>query len=288
MPTPVVIEHVSDIGDAEALLRAGFEPVECSFDRPVIGPLSMDHHGQLSHLGGVALRAYRDHFGACRDNPDFVVSGAADADATFAIAALAGLLPDPATTDLTALARLIDQEDLDPLHTDLATAEGGALLLLWKELASPGCGDVVSFYGGVDRWRALTSNPHLGSLPEAALRDAALRRSIVEHFPLEHVSDLVALFTAERATFQPLYRRSPVLVCFLPTEHAVRIGVRDRATAEQLFGAGGLRNVFPKLLPASHVGAWDGSEDSGVSPSGLELTEEHARLVAATVASSVI
>ena len=52
------------------------------------------------------MRGYRDHQGARVEDPRFVVTGRADADATFAIAALAGLLPSKAEIDLGELADL--------------------------------------------------------------------------------------------------------------------------------------------------------------------------------------
>ena len=123
--------------EAEQLTATGFEPVECSFGSTgsVVGPLAMDHHGSESHREGVAIRAYRDHFGVCKENPKFVVTGAADADATFAIAALCGILPHPSraaelekapppvkaanTKDISGLALLVNKVDTAPIGVRL-------------------------------------------------------------------------------------------------------------------------------------------------------------------------
>ena len=81
------IYHSNDPQEIEHMLDEGYEPVECSIGgRSIVGDLQMDHHGELSHLTGVAIRAY-ENYGARKDDPRFVVTGAADADATFAIAA---------------------------------------------------------------------------------------------------------------------------------------------------------------------------------------------------------
>lgn len=85
----IVIKHVNTTVEAIELLEQGYCPVECSIGgESIVDELSMDHHGVLSHLEGVAVRAYRDYFGVRKSDPRFVVTGAADADATFAIAAL--------------------------------------------------------------------------------------------------------------------------------------------------------------------------------------------------------
>lgn len=78
------IIHTNDAAEARRLTLDGFEPVECSFggEGSVLGPLLMDHHGAESHREGVAIRAYRDHYGARRDDPRFVVTGAADGGLT--------------------------------------------------------------------------------------------------------------------------------------------------------------------------------------------------------------
>src|SRR5258708_10597265 len=107
----------------------------------------MDHHGVLAHLESVALRAWRDHRGARCADPRFVVTGAADADATFAIAALAGLLPEG--RGLGPLAELIADADVRPHALADDPRPEAALLLLWRRMAS-GVQDATAFYGGGD------------------------------------------------------------------------------------------------------------------------------------------
>ncbi|MEI6288553.1 MAG: hypothetical protein WCP18_03165, partial [bacterium] len=125
----LTIKFVKTASEAVAALEQGFEPIECSFgsEGSVVGSITMNHHGDHSGLEGVALRAYRDHFGARKSDPRFVVTGAADADACFCIASLAGLLPHKSreaelatapppvkasgTRDLTKLAELVNLVD---------------------------------------------------------------------------------------------------------------------------------------------------------------------------------
>lgn len=174
----------ADEAVARERVAAGYEPVECSFGSAgsVIGALIMDHHGECAQLEGVALRAYRDHFGARKADPCFVVTGAGDADACFAIAALAGLLPHPSraaelekapppvkaagTRDLTKLAELVNLVDTAPIGVRCEETEEGVMLLLWNQMSSS-VQDATSFHAGVDRWRCL-----LGRAPKALLAAA--------------------------------------------------------------------------------------------------------------------
>ena len=86
---------VSTVSEARRYIAQGFCPIECSIGgESIVDDLIMDHHGPHSHLESVAIRAYRDLFGARREDPRFVTA-IGDADACFAAAALAGELPHP-------------------------------------------------------------------------------------------------------------------------------------------------------------------------------------------------
>lgn len=264
----------------------------------MVGSLKMDHHGDNSHLEGVAVRAYRDHFGVRKDDPRFVVTGMADADATFAIAALCGLLPHPSrivelekapapvkaagTRDLTNLAQLINQVDVAPIGVRLEEITDGVLLLFWKQLAS-GIGDETAFYAGIDHWRLL-----LGRAPKALLEAAKTEESnrvtAARNAEIDQISDSVAVVKSSVFGFDVWYAEAaPVIVAFVEATGAITIGCQDIETAENLFGPGGLKNVFVSLEPKG----WGGRETIGGSPRGKKLTMEEAIEVAKKVASMV-
>lgn len=57
--TPQLKLHwVPGAAEARTLRDSGYCPVECSFgEESIVDALQMDHHGPLSHLKGVAIRA---------------------------------------------------------------------------------------------------------------------------------------------------------------------------------------------------------------------------------------
>lgn len=292
------IVHTNDIVYAKEQMLWGYEPVELSIGgESLVGPLAMDHHGVESWREGVAIRAYRDYFGIRRAYPDFVVTGAADADATFAIAALAGLLPHPSrklefsgspervrdvmTRDLTRLAETINRHDTDPIGQRLEETPEGVLLLLWMQLSS-GVEDATAFYAGVDRWRALTGGRLLAPLLEAARAQEADRVAVARRARITRVSDSVIMVESAAWSFDVHYELAPCVLAY--HDGVATIGCRDKATAERLFGPGGLKNVFPKLTP----GGWGGREAVGGSPRGLQLSPSEITDAAYLVASMVL
>lgn len=300
MAKAIEIIWTADKAEADRLAGLGYEPVECSFGHfgSSLGLLVMDHHGAESHREGVAIRAYRDHFGALRKVPWFVVTGAADADACFAIAALCGLLPHPSraaefetapppvkaagTRDLTKLAELVNRVDTAPIGVRLEETEDGVLLLLWNQIASS-AQDATAFHAGVDRWRCL-----LGRAPQALLAAAkteeATRVAEARKAEVTKVSDCVAVVESPVWGFDVWYAEvAPVIVAFVAANGNVTVGAPDTETAERLFGPGGLKNVFPRLEPQG----WGGRETIGGSPRGMKLTREQAVAAAAVIAAAV-
>lgn len=287
------------VEEATRLAEAGFEPVECSFGAvSVVGSLIMDHHGEYAELEGVALRAYRDHFGARQSDPRFVVTGAADADACFAIAALAGMLPHPShetelasaapsvkasgTRNLTGLAELVNRVDTAPIGVRLEESEEGALILLWNQLSSS-VHDATAFYAGLDRWRAL-----LGRTPKALIQatknEEETRVAKAREARVVRISDQVAVVESPVWGFDVWYAEvAPVIVAYVATSGTITLGCPSTEVAETLFGLGGMKNVFPKLTPAG----WGGREAIGGSPRGQKLTREQA-LEAANVTAEAL
>lgn len=296
----IQIVHVSTAHEASEYLELGYEPIECSFGtKSVVGQLTMDHHGSLSHLEGVAVRAYRDHFGARKSDPRFVVTGAADGDACFCIAALCGLLPHPSrvtelekapppikaagTKDISVLAALVNQVDTAPIGVRLEETEEGVTLLLWNQLSSS-VQDATAFHAGIDRWRCL-----LGRAPKALLAAAkgeeANRVAEARKAKVERVGVSVALIESPVWGFDVWYAEvAPVIVAFVAANGAITLGCPDAGVAERLFGEGGLKAVFPKLQPAG----WGGREAVGGSPRGVKFTREDAVAAAKVLAENLV
>jgi len=276
------IRHVCSAAEAEALRAEGFCPIECALGVSIVDELQMDHHGELSGLEGVAVRAYRDHFGARRTDPRFVVTGFADADACFCIAALCGLLPHPSrahefaaasppmrargTRDLSALAGLVNRIDTSPIGVRLEQEADGDTLLLWNQLG--GGNDRLAFYAGVDRWRALTMGPPPTVLLNAARREELSRVDRARSASCHLISPSVAVVESSVWGFDVWYSEvAEVIVAFVEETGNITIGCPDQATAERFFGPGGLKNIFPKL-----GSGWGGREAIGGSPRGQRMT----------------
>jgi len=293
------IVWTANVDEVRALAARGYEPVECALgSESIVGPLQMDHHGRLSHLEGVALRAYRDHFGSRREAPRFVVTGTADADATFAIASLAGVLPHPTqarfvaqatpriqaamTRDLSQFAVLVNKADVEPLGLALETTSDGRTLLLWNQMASD-VQDATAFHAGVDRWRALLCGAERKSLLAAAAMQEAERIEEARRASVERLTPQVALVESGCRGFDVWYTEiAPVIVLYNEAIGNVTVGCPGKEAAERVFGPGGLLQVFPLLLPPG----WGGREGIGGSPRGARLTRAQAREAALRIAEA--
>lgn len=150
----------------------------------------LDHHGRMSHLESVAIRAYRDFFAAREADPRFVVNHI-DADSIFAVAALAGLLPHPQSKyaaslpvflqktwlqDLLPLAETIAVMDTDPIGRDVLSMDFGAILITWEALFGANASDELAAYAAVEGWRRLLTQPSTKAFVAAAEKAEAERR----------------------------------------------------------------------------------------------------------------
>lgn len=328
----------NDANEIRSLVSEGYCPVECSIGgESIVDELSMDHHGELSHLESVALRAYRDHFAQRKEDPRFVVTGTCDADAAFAIASLAGLLPHPnkdvskapaflhrsMTKDLISLAETVATIDTDPIGRVVSQMPFGDALLTWGAMnggATNNLAAVAAVYG----WVKLTSgNPALSAFlkaaeeSESALREAAQldlkeRGSyslISRGEAVNEATPPVGFNTRKQRRFALIidgsrcfgfntwYQRiekaepsskegweTPVVLALSEKGQNITIGCPNKDVAEELFGPGGLKNVFPKM---PHEG-WGGREAVGGSPRGQVMTAQDLQAAAIVVVQNLI
>lgn len=272
MTKNLTIVHVTNVDEARALVAQGYCPVEFSAGQSVVDHLQMDHHGAYSHLEGVAVRAFRDHLGARANDPRFVVTGAADADATFAIASLAGMLP---AGDWSALADLINRVDCDPIGTvklkGLAESPEGQMILLFNQVASS-AQDAAAFYAGVDRWRSILGRKPWALLQAVGEEDASRRARAAaaeeRRLPLSPSVDIL-IVESEVFGFDVWYNRAPVVLAKTPNGN-VTVGCVSVTIAEAIFGPGGLKNVFARHTKPG----WGGREAIGGSPRGQAMSAE--------------
>ncbi len=317
MKRPEVDVIVSnDIDEIRAYVAQGWCPVECSVDgESVVDELVMDHHGKLSHLEAVSIRAYRDFFGVRRDDPRFVIAGGADADATFAAAAIAGILPHPSraaelegrpadvierlSADLSPLAETIAIIDTDPIGRDVSAMPSGDVALLWESLVGTGR-DHISACAGVSMWRTLTSaserriGPYLrvAHESEAARRDAALEDLrergqelggvlVIRGSRVFGFSEWYGREVESGEASSPSGWRHPVVLSYSEKYGNVTVGCPNVRVAEELLGEGGLKNVLDELEPSG----WGGREAVGGSPRGARLKWEQVEAAASAIAA---
>lgn len=312
---------VKNIEGVKELVSNGYCPVECSFGGvSVVDELQMDHHGSMSHLESVAIRAYRDHYGARQQDARFVVNHV-DADSIFAVAALAGLLPHPQCfaaqampafkqrpwlVDLLPLAQTIATIDTDPIGRDIIAMPYGDVLITWDAMFGFGADDDLAAIAAVQGWRQLLTAPAC-KVFLAAAKDSEQERVASALADLrergEKVGQVLILKQSRVFGFAEWYQRQPEagaateaagwehqVAIALTEQQAITFGTPNQSVAEQVLGKGGLTNVFAKLneFYGLEPGAGFGGRDVvGGSPRGMKMTEEDLRK-AAKVANDII
>ena len=291
----------NDASEVRSLISQGYCAIECSIGgESITCDLQMDHHGENSNLESVAIRSYRDHFGARREDPRFVVVGTPDADACFCIASLAGLLPHPSVEvasylpphvkaskqkDLIELAETIAVIDTDPIGRDLSAMPCGAELLLWNAMVSFSEDTALTAKAGVWLWGQIAANaPSRKPLIEHSLvlegqrREEALKETIIDlGGGIGYIEESACWGfdvwygrQTDHASDAPEGWRFGVILARVASSGAITIGSPNQAVAECLFGSGGLKNVFPHLPREG----WGGREAIGGSPRGEKMSVE--------------
>ena len=302
----ITIAFSKDIRTVNALVAAGYCPVECSFGGiSVVDELGLDHHGEKSHLESVAIRAYRDYFGKRASDPRFVINHI-DADSIFAVASLAGLLPHPSAAknmpvflqktwgqDLLPLAETIAVMDTDPIGRDIIAMPMGNVLAAWNSLFGENANSELAAYAAVEGFRRLLTQPSAQVFVAAAenaenqRREAALA-DLREHG--EKVGNVMTISGSRVFGFAEWYGRNveagapneaagwdnPVVVSWFGENKNLVLAAPNKAVAEELLGEGGMMNVFKALN--AHYGlaegsGWGGREAIGGSPRGQQMTE---------------
>lgn len=287
--------------------EGGYTPVECSVGgESIVDDLELDHHGEYSHLPGVAIAAYENFLGARAERPFFVTCAPVDADACFATAALMGLLPPPTEEEnLKHLAWTINQIDVDPIGANPLELPHGDMVLAWNVIMSGNLNTPSAYAAGTYLWEQLVKAPTWRLAPllsgvkaaEEARRDSAAKD--LENCSPTRYGDptVLCLFETEAWGFDVWYGRSvltgspedlagwehPVVLALGKQSQEITVGCPSVEVAEAIFGPGGLKNVFAELQPEG----WGGREAIGGSPRSKPMTKDALFTAGVKIASLI-
>lgn len=304
--TRTIIRQSNKLDEVRQLVSLGY----C---RIAVNDLSLTP-GSSDDSEGVALSAYRDHFGARAKDKRFVLTGPANAGSLFAAASLMGELPHPLreedfdwatplqtiskTWDFSSLAETVDASCMNtdgrnPKGVDaLGNRPFRQLLLKWHKRV-PIVNDTLGLYHGVGAWREMCCQ-HTTLLDEISEDnyDHSEHPERARHPPEPRV---LFIKDAVSKDFNKWYLSAPVVVAHWKGSNMVKISCSNRAIAKRLFGPGGLTNVFPELnekLPGPRVklhendnNEWGGKTSYGGCPEFAPLSEDDARSAARIVAN---
>lgn len=268
--TDVEVKFVLDLLEAQSLAKQGFEPVECSFgNESVVGPLKLDHHGELSSEEPVSLKATKLAQEGIRRNR-FVVTGTPDADQIYAILALSGQV----TPDLD-LARSIAEIDLDPINHSRLEPKYLRIVIFFQVLDHSA--KMIQSQEAVEKALLIgkrifdTSKEIDPKIAEKAREEELARLAEVSKTVKAIIPDKVVLAEADFWTMDGLSQIAEAIVAFMPKLGRITVGLKRHNG----FGRYGLKMVYPYLSKFIHPG-WGGRELIGGSPRGIRMDTEDA------------
>lgn len=282
------IVYSNNIKEIRKLVKRGYCPIECSLSgKSIIDELKMDHHEEWSYLEPVALRAYRDSWGARKDDPRFVSTGTADADACFAIASLAGIIPPK---KYLSLAKTIAIKDT-AINQNTLELPMGKYLLIWNEFTGRRR-DLIGFMAGINFWPILLgfNKAKIEILSKVAQENKKRRdKQILDDLKNngKKFSQIMVISDCEnygstlwhqRIKNKPanslLGWKNLIVISRRKKWNSGRITCPNNEVAEKIFGKGGLRNVFPLMSPTP----WGGGSPRGIKLSSQDL-KKSAKIV---------
>ena len=271
------IIYAQDMKEALEATKRGFEPVECSFGRDsVVGIYKLDHHGQYSSEEAVSIKAARLALEDVKLEK-FVVTGAADCDQCYAIAALSGPKIPINLNEATAVADI----DIDPIGRDLTSDKYIRILIFNQKTQSLPNGldsTLKSLYELIEIFNGRYSEEDV----KAAIEKENKRKQIVRSGIKEIEPGKIALVNSDARGFDVWYEYAPVVVAYVEPKKAITLGLCPKTggtlgdkSGLDLLGQEGLNKVFPKLDELIKPG-WGGRETIGGSPRNIPMTYEDA------------
>jgi hypothetical protein len=244
----------------------------------------LDHHNEWSHLPSACVTALRYYGEAAFSGSSsrFMVNHT-DADCVLAGITLMGTLPKDL---LERLCPEVGVLDTDPLSVDFSRLSYGSRILLWKRGMTSAKQSAWSWLYGARLFVDLFDD---GIYHEYYKESVAIleetererRRAALEDYEKAQASPSgkILLVAPSRVWgFDCQFRRRPefpvhscrgwrhwCIAAYVEKTKSVTLACPNREVAEQVFGPGGLLNVYPKL-PVLGEKTWGGREAVGGSP----------------------
>jgi hypothetical protein len=269
--------------DIEGYIESGFIPIEMATGgKSYIDYRVLDHHNEYSDRPSACLAALGYYGEAnCADNAKFMVNHA-DADCVMAGITLMGLLPFDVLQDINPEVGALD---IDPLSVDKDTLKYGDLIECWKVGMRGRKDSAWSWLYGVALFIDIIKNPanyaeileriRVGEASRVAAAMMDYERALVGKsgrvimIPSSTVWGLDVQFGRDAGSDidMPLSWRHWCIISKTQRSGSVFVSCPNKRIAEEVFGPGGLMNVFPKL-PGINGKFWGGRESVGGSPRG--------------------
>lgn len=263
--------------EANLALQKGYEPVECSFGwESAVGEHLLDHHGKYSGKEAVSIKAARLALAGTRLNR-FVVTGAADTDQMYAVAALGGAIPIR-MEDAEAIADM----DVDPIGRSMLDSRYTRILLHRQEYLDSVSGQESSDHSLRSIIRIFT--------PESLLEEAWVAQALEKAISMEEDRQTHALGAVQKLVpgkvalvsgqigpaWNEWYTQAPIVVAYVANQKRVTVGLCPKKggllsdqSGFDLLGEDGLSELIPSLDEI--VSGWGGRPEIIGSPRGQSM-----------------
>lgn len=282
-----------EVNEIEKLISEKVIPIEMAEGNiSYVDDFCLDHHNDLSYMPAASITALEYYGKAVRNNTARIMVNHVDADSVVCGLTIMGLV----NKDILEVFNFnIAVLDADPMSVKAIELTYGKQIQIWKNAMSSVKQSGWAYLYGMQLFIDILENPSLyqRKMDEAEEVERNRIETAIQDLKegiFSHNGKIVVIPESNVFGFDVHYERDShhsidslqgwkrcCVIARVPKSGAVTIGCPNKEVAEELFGSGGLLNVFPKL-PKINDKSWGGRESVGGSSRGeifpRELLEE--------------
>jgi len=270
------LRYAQTLEDAINHEKEGYEPVECSFGKhSAVGKLILDHHGPYSKHDAVSLKAARFALKGVKLK-NFVVTGDADCDQCYAIAALSAQIPVKLEQ-----AEAVAEIDTDPVGRDKTSERYIQILMFEQKTNLNHC--LESSYKSLDELIRIYNGDYDSKEVRQAINNEKERKLSAKKDIKFCEQRKIALAVAPNKAFNEWYEIAPVIVHYNPDKKLITFMLNTKKsesfggkTGFDLLGKEGFAPIYEKLDGILHKKGCGGREMIGGSPRNVEMSYDEA------------